>query len=272
MALNMAQEHKKNNWQYAGVSASVVLMCGRFTQRYTWAEVHAYLRLIAPALNLKPRYNVAPGQNIAAVRKGEDGRRLSMLRWGLIPSWAREPNIGYKLINARAETASSKPTFRTAWRARRCLIPADGFYEWTRRGGKKQPWLFGLKDGGLFAFAGLWESWSVREGTARTGSLAEWGPGEVIETCTILTTKANGIVEPIHDRMPVILPSDAFDPWLSGETVSLGPYPAEAMAVHPVNTLVNRPANDDPRCIEPVAAPSGGQVRHLARSDEQPTG
>ncbi len=172
---------------------------------------------------------------------------------GLIPSWAREPNIGYKLINAQVETASSKPAFRTAWRARRCLIPADGFYEWTRRGGKKQPWLFGLKDCGLFAFARLWESWTAREGTARTGPLAEWGPGEVIETCTILTTAANGIVEPIHNRMPVILPPETFDPWLSGDTVSLGPYAAEAMTAYTVSTLVNRPANDDPRYIEPVA-------------------
>ena len=114
-------------------------MCGRFTQRYTWEEVHAYLSLSGQALNLHPRYNSAPGQKIAAVRPGEDGRRLSMLRWGLIPSWAREPNIGYKLINAPAETASAKPSFRAAWRARRCLILADGFYEWTRQGTEKQP-------------------------------------------------------------------------------------------------------------------------------------
>ena len=229
-------------------------MCGRFTQRYTWEEVQASLNLIGPAPNLRPRYNVAPSQKVAAVRSSDDGRSLSMLRWGLIPSWAREPNIGYKLINARAETASSKPSFRAAWRARRCLIPADGFYEWTRRGGEKQPWLFGLKDGGPFAFAGLWEQWTVPEGAAYTGSLAEWAPGEAIETCTILTTAANAAVARIHNRMPVILPPDAYEPWLSGEAVPLGPYPADAMTAHPVSTLVNKPANDDPRCVEPVAA------------------
>ena len=150
-------------------------MCRRFTQRLSWRELHELLGLIGPAQNVRPRYNVAPGQTIAAVRSGKDGRRLSMLRWGLIPAWAKEPNIGYKLINARAETAHEKPSFRAAFRARRCLIPADGFYEWARAGkGKaKQPWLFGMKGGGGFAFAGLWESWTVREGLALTRSLAE---------------------------------------------------------------------------------------------------
>ena len=230
-------------------------MCGRFTQRFTWRELHERLGLIGPAANLRPRYNVAPGQKVAAVRSDGDARRLSMPRWGLIPSWAKEPNIGYRMTNARAETVRSKPAFRSAFRARRCLIPADGFYEWTRRGAAKQPWLIGMNDGALFAFAGLWEHWTVREGTALTGSLAELEPGEVIETCTILTTVANEAVAPVHDRMPVILPSEAVDPWLAGETVPLGPYPAEAMTVHPVSTLVNKPANDDPCCVEPVAVP-----------------
>ena len=175
-----------------------------------------------------------------------------MLRWGLIPSWAKEPNIGYKLINARAETASAKPSFRAAWRARRCLIPADGFYDWTKRGNTKQPWLIGLKSGGLICFAGLWESWTVREGAALTGSLADLRLGDVVETCTLLTTVANEAVARVHDRMPVILPTDAIEPWLSGETMPLGPWPAEEMTLHPVSTLVNKPANDDPRCVEPL--------------------
>ena len=175
-----------------------------------------------------------------------------MLRWGLIPAWAKEPNIGYKLINARAETAHEKPSFRAAFRARRCLIPADGFYEWAKAGkGKaKQPWLFGMKEGAGFAFAGLWESWTVREGLALTGSLAELAPGDALETCTILTTEANETVAPVHPRMPVILPAEALDPWLAGESVPLAPYPAEAMTAHPVSTLVNKPANDDARCVE----------------------
>ena len=237
------------------MAASLALMCGRFSQRYTWEEVHAYLSLTGPAANLRPRYNIAPGQKIAAVRLHEDGRRLSMLRWGLIPLWAKEPTIGYRMINARAETVRSKPAFRAAWRARRCLIPADGFYEWTRRDATKQPWLIGLKEGALFAFAGLWERWTVREGVPLKGSLAEFGPGDTIETCTILTTAANEMVAPVHDRMPVILPAEAFGPWLAGETVPLGPCSPETMTIHPVSTLVNKPVNDDPRCIEPVAVP-----------------
>ena len=230
-------------------------MCGRFTQRYTWEEVHAYLSLTGPTANLRPRYNVAPGQKVAAVRPHEGGRRLSLLNWGLIPSWAKEPNIGYRMINARAETVCSKPAFRAAYRARRCLIPADGFYEWARRGAAKQPWLIGLKDGVLFTFAGLWERWMVPRGIALAGSLAELEPGEVIETCTILTTAANEIVAPVHDRMPVILPPEALGPWLAGEAVPLDPYPPETMTLHPVSTLVNKPANDDPRCVEPIATP-----------------
>ena len=229
-------------------------MCGRFTQRLSWRELHELLDLIGPALNLRPRYNVAPAQTIAAVRSGPDGRTLSMLRWGLIPAWAKEPNIGYKLINARSETAHEKPSFRAAWKACRCLIPADGFYEWARaaKGRAKRPWLFAMKDGSGFAFAGLWESWQVREGLALTGSLAELEPGDTLETCTILTTEANATVAPVHPRMPVILQPDAFAPWLAGESVPLAPYPADAMTAHPVSTLVNKPANDDERCVEPI--------------------
>ena len=229
-------------------------MCGRFTQRLSWRELHELLGLIGPAQNVRPRYNVAPGQTIAAVRLSDGGRSLSMLRWGLIPTWAKEPNIGYKLINARAETAHEKPLFRAAFRARRCLIPADGFYEWARatKGKAKQPWLFGMKGGAGFAFAGLWESWTVREGLALTGSLAELAPGDPLETCTILTTEANATVAPVHHRMPVILPPHAFDPWLAAEAVPLAPCPADAMTAHPVSTLVNKPANDDARCVEPL--------------------
>ncbi|MDE0406692.1 MAG: SOS response-associated peptidase [Alphaproteobacteria bacterium] len=228
-------------------------MCGRFTQRMTWRELHERMNLIGAPLNLRPRYNVAPGQDVAVVRTAEEGRTPAMLRWGLIPAWAKDPAIAWKLINARSETAAQKPSFRAAFRHRRCLIPADGFYEWQRRGGIKQPWLFGLRDGAPFAFAGLWEQWRVPEGAALGGSLAERNPGDSIETCTILTTAANGTVEPIHGRMPVILPPETWDPWLAGEHVPLAPYPANRMTAHPVSTLVNRAANEDPRCTEPVA-------------------
>ena len=228
-------------------------MCGRFTQRLSWAELHELMDLIGPPRNLRPRYNVAPSQDVAVVRAADGGRSLSILRWGLIPAWAKDPAIGYRLINARSETVAEKPSFRSAYRRRRCLIPADGFYEWQRLGKIRQPWLFGLRDGAPFAFAGLWERWTVPEGAALTGSLAELGAGDPVETCTILTTAANETVAPVHGRMPVILPRDACDPWLAGEDVSLAPYAADAMTAHPVSTLVNRPANDDPRCVEPVS-------------------
>ena len=227
----------------------------------TWRELHERMDLIGTPLNLPPRYNVAPSQDVAVVRAADpgsrsgagDGRTLAMLRWGLIPAWARDPAIGHRLINARSETAAEKPSFREAYRNRRCLIPADGFYEWQRRGKTRQPWLFGLGDGTSFAFAGLWERWTVPAGTALTGSLAERGTGDAVETCTILTTAANEIVAPVHGRMPVILPPEAYAPWLAGDDVPLAPYPADAMTAHPVSTLVNRPANDDPRCVEPIA-------------------
>ena len=228
-------------------------MCGRFTQRLSWAELHELMDLVGPLRNLRPRYNVAPSQDVAVVRAADGGRNLSMLRWGLIPAWAKDPAIGYRLINARSETVAEKPSFRSAYRRRRCLIPADGFYEWQRLGKIRQPWLFGLRDGAPFAIAGLWERWTVPEGAELTGSLAELGPGDPVETCTILTTAANETVAPVHGRMPVILPRDACDPWLAGDDVSLAPYAPDAMTAHPVSTLVNRPANDEPRCVEPVS-------------------
>jgi len=228
-------------------------MCGRFTQLRSWAELHEVMDFIGTPLNLRPRYNVAPSQDVAVVRAAEGGRGLAMLRWGLIPPWAKDPAIGHKLINARSETAAEKPSFRSAFRHRRCLIPADGFYEWQREGKTRRPWLFGLRDGASMAFAGLWETWTVPEDAALTGSLDEHSPGDVIETCTILTTAANGTASPVHGRMPVILAPEAWDAWLAGEEVFLGPYPADAMTAHPVSTHVNRPANDDPRCVEPVS-------------------
>ena len=228
-------------------------MCGRFTNRFSWKELHERLGLVGTPLNLRPRYNVAPSQDVAVARATEGGRILSMLRWGLIPSWAKDPAIGHKLINARSETVAEKPSFRSAFRHRRCLIPADGFYEWQRRGGTRQPWLFGLRDGAPLAFAGLWERWTVPEGGALTGTLAERSPGDAVETCTILTAAANETVAPVHGRMPVILPPYSWDAWLMGEDVPLAPYPAGDMTAHPVSTHVNRPANDDPRCVESIS-------------------
>ena len=233
-------------------------MCGRFSQRLSWAELNELMNLVGAPRNLQPRYNVAPGQDVAVVRAAEHGsrsgggRRLSVLRWGLIPAWARDPAIGNRLINARSETVAEKPAFRAAYRRRRCLVPADGFYEWQRRGGTRQPWLFGLRDGAPFAFAGLWERWTAPAGPGTAGSLFGPEPGGPVETCTILTTTANATVAAVHGRMPVILPPDTWGPWLAGEDIPLGPYAADEMHAHPVSTLVNKPANDDPRCVEPI--------------------
>ena len=230
-------------------------MCGRFTQRYSWRDVVAFSRLAmpAPALNLRPRYNLAPSQSAAVVRAGDGGRRLAMLRWGLIPAWGPDPRIGHRLTNARAETAAQKPAFRAAFRLRRCLVPADGFYEWVRHGDAREPWLVFPRDGGLMAFAGLWERWRVPDGARLSGSLAERRPGDAVETFTILTTAANATMRPLHHRMPVILPPEAFDAWLSGGEVALGPAPDDLLAMHAVDLRVNSPRHDDPECVLPVA-------------------
>ena len=228
-------------------------MCGRFTQRFSWSDAHAFLRLKGPALNLRPRYNLAPSQSAAVVRSDADGRRLSMLRWGLIPAWAKEPNIGRRLINARAETAAAKPSFRAAFSKRRCLVPADGFYEWRREGSVRQPWFIAPRDGELIAFAGLWERWMPPEGMELPGSLPACRPGDVVETFTILTTEANETMRALHHRMPVILSPETFPHWLSGEEVELGPAPEDLLAMHRVGLGVNNTRDDGPECVVALA-------------------
>ena len=175
-----------------------------------------------------------------------------MLRWGLIPGWAKDPSIGHKLINARAETAATKPSFRSAFTKRRCLVPADGYYEWRRAGTARQPWLIAPRDGGLMAFAGLWERWRVSAGAALRGSLAERSPGDTVETFTVLTTEANETVRAVHHRMPVILAPEAFEAWLSGADVPLGPGPENVLKMHPVSPRVNHPRHDDAECVAPI--------------------
>ena len=212
------------------------------------------MNLLGPPMDLKPRYNVAPGQQVAAVRADTDGRRLSMLRWGLLPAWARDPKMGYRMINARAETVASKPAYRAAFRARRCLVPADGFYEWARQGAVKQPYLVGLEHGRLIIFAGLWERWRAPEDMVLPPSLKDSAQDGVIETCTVLTTEANDLMRPIHHRMPVILPPEALTPWLDGKDLALHPYPSEPMTVQRVSRWVNSVSHEDPRCVEPQSA------------------
>ena len=238
-------------------------MCGRFTLRASSEEVAAFFETNGPVPELRPRYNIDPSQPVTAVRAEETSRELAMLRWGLIPRWAKDAAIGSRLINARAETAREKPAFRDAFATRRCLIPADGYYEWQRRGERRHPWFIGAKTGGVFAFAGLWERWRVRADARLGGTLTDARPGDTIETCTILTTAANALLAPIHDRMPVILPRDAFGPWLVGEAVALDPYPSEALSAHRVSSLVNRPGNDDPRCVEPFTDSCDAEQRRL---------
>jgi putative SOS response-associated peptidase YedK len=221
-------------------------MCGRYTLATPVERLAEEFGFDASSVDLPPNYNVAPTQGVAAVLAEGGERRLEVLRWGLIPSWADDPQIGSRMINARAETAPEKPSFRRAFRERRCLIPADGFYEWERTNGSKQPYYIHMKEGRPFAFAGLWESWKD-----------DGGPE--IRSCAILTTKPNALAGEIHDRMPVILPAGSYDVWLEPEADRdelyglLAPYPEDEMEAYPVSRFVNSPQNNDPRCIEPAA-------------------
>jgi putative SOS response-associated peptidase YedK len=220
-------------------------MCGRFTLTVSREIIVDFFGL-PEAPTLTPRYNIAPTQLVAVVARAETGRRLGWCRWGLIPSWATDPAIGNRLINARADSVATKPSFRAAFKQRRCLIVADGFYEWQATGKKKkQPYDFTMRDKKPFAFAGLWERWPNGD--------------QDIVSCALITTDANETVRPVHDRMPVILPQSAFDHWLGstpappGElNALLGPYPAGEMLATAVGLHVNNPRLDDPVCVQPL--------------------
>ena len=225
-------------------------MCGRFTLRTdpeTLTETFPGFTTPAPD-EMTPRYNIAPSQAIAVVpNNGENS--VEFFQWGLIPSWAKDPKIGNRMINARSETLAEKPSFRTPYKRRRCLILSDGFYEWRSEpeSKSKTPIYIRLKSEKPFAFAGLWEAWYPRP------------DDEPLHSCTIITTSPNALMESIHRRMPVILEPDAYDLWLDPSEQSpkqldglLKPYPAEEMMAYPVSRLVNRPSNDSPDCIAPA--------------------
>jgi putative SOS response-associated peptidase YedK len=219
-------------------------MCGRFTLTATPEALNQLFPLFE-GMDLQPQYNIAPSQNVLAVRQQPGGTDLEAvwLRWGLVPSWADDLKIGYKLANARAETAATKPSFRAAFKSRHCLILADGFYEWQKLDAKhKQPYHIRRGDGMPLAFAGLWEKWE-RE-------------GEMVESCTILTTAANDGVREIHERMPVMLNTTHQRRWLesgAGEE-ALKPIPAEQLVAVAVSSHVNNPRHNDPLCLQPLAA------------------
>jgi putative SOS response-associated peptidase YedK len=220
-------------------------MCGRFTLRTSANLVAETFGLFEGLGELPPRYNIAPTQTVLAIRRTDASPAFCRLRWGLVPFWADDLKIGNRLLNARADSVADKPAFRAAFVRRRCLIPADGFYEWTAVGKRKQPFHFQMRGGQPFAFAGLWERWGKDE--------------SAVESCTIITTDANGTVRPIHDRMPVILPARDHARWLDPAVADksvllemLRPYPESEMTARAVSERVNSPKNEGPECLEPA--------------------
>jgi len=236
-------------------------MCGRYTLATPAAELEDRFGATFEDPP-EPRYNCAPGQSLPVVA-GDDPGRFREFKWGLIPSWADDAAVGNDLINARAETVDEKPSFSEAFERRRCLVPADGFYEWVREGEAKQPYRVAFDDDRPFAMAGLWDRW---EPTHTQTGLGEFGGGagggdhgsDVIESFTIVTTEPNDVVSDLHHRMAVVLDPDEESTWLHGDTAEaadlLEPYPGDDWRSHPVSTRVNSPANDAPDLIEPVEA------------------
>ncbi len=222
-------------------------MCGRFTLTVDPAQLEDMFPWVTIAQQMTPRYNISPSQPIAVIPNISDFC-LDLFQWGLIPSWAKDSTIGNRLINARAETLSDKPSFRSALKKRRCLILADGFYEWMSSSEEKSkiPYYIHLSSGDVFAFAGLWDTWAAPNGTK-------------IKSCTIITTQPNSLIAPIHNRMPVMVPQEAYSQWIEPGEVNptninelLAPYPANQMEAYPVSRAVNDPKNDSPSLIARV--------------------
>ncbi|MGB8508153.1 MAG: SOS response-associated peptidase [Pyrinomonadaceae bacterium] len=218
-------------------------MCGRFAQRTDPKRLAKEFK-VAEVPAAEPRYNIAPTQEVLAVHETPDGREMTFYKWGLVPSWAKDKLMGARLINARSETVAEKPAFRHAFKQRRCIILSDGFYEWQKREGMKQPFFFRMRDERPFGFAGLWERWE--------------GEGDqVINSCAILTTEANEVLRPVHDRMPVILHPDDYELWLGGDARELDlvkemlrPYPSAEMIGYPVSASIHSPRSQGMTLIE----------------------
>ena len=222
-------------------------MCGRYRLSRRKQLVEDYFDCGSDAPDWAPRYNIAPTQPVPVIRlhPKESVRELSLMKCGLVPSWAKDPSVGATMINARSETASTKPAFRDALKFRRCLIPADGFYEWAKTAKARLPYCFEVNEGELFAFAGLWDRWKDASG--------DW-----VKTCSILTTTPNAVTSPVHDRMPVILDPDCYDLWLDPGMRNVGevsdllkPFDPLLMRSYPVNTRINSVVNDDAACSAP---------------------
>lgn len=224
-------------------------MCGRYAFYLPHEAMVRLFDLDEDAPELAPRYNIAPSNFVPSIRQDKTGRRrLSLLHWGLVPSWAKDKKIGYRMINARSETVQEKPSFRNAFRRRRCLVPTSGFYEWKKSGDTKTPYYISMKDADGFAFAGLWERWQENDDT------------DPLDSVTICTTDANDFMLPLHQRMPVILRPGDYDAWLdrqnSGDEVTyslLKPWPRHNLQAWPVSTVVNNPRNEGADLVQPAA-------------------
>jgi putative SOS response-associated peptidase YedK len=236
-------------------------MCGRYTAAKDFGELIKLVGVVMARVPFfSPRYNIAPTQMAAVIYKERHEPAVKLMRWGLIPSWAKDESVGNALINARSETLESRNAFREAFKKRRCLIPADSFFEWQERGGKRQPFRVMLKSGEPFFFAGLWDRW-VKPPSRKNfdTDLDEAPPSETIDSFTIITRAANEAIAPLHDRMPVIIASNHFGWWMKDDDprsemhkLAMDAPPDEPMKIYPVSDLVNSPKTDDPRCIKPV--------------------
>ena len=236
-------------------------MCGRYTEGRSWQEIHDYLSaylgeadLSGGIPNLQPRYNIAPTQAAPIVRKVGERWRLSLYRWGLLPPWSKDTKAASRAINARAETVAEKPTFSEAFRARRCLVVADGYYEWIARAKVRQPYRVVRRDDSPMMLAGVWERWRIPAGLQPTGEYGGYGPGDEVRSYAIITTSRSEDLAVLHDRMPVALEPDDCARWLvEGARELLRPSAPDSLRAYPVSPHMNAPRNDDPTCIAAIS-------------------